>query len=736
MTPRLLRIKADPAELAPGNYQGRVTVTMPHAEVAEQVISVRFSVGPPIGPRLSVDAEAFSFTYSRNAAARSESVLVLNQGGGELPFAVTTGTDSGGDWLIVQPGSRRATPGNPVTVEVQADPDGLPAGTYTGRIRVEAEAEGSPAVIPITMTISAQDQAILLTQRGLSFTAVEEGGLVPPQTFGVTNLGRGSMSWNVTTCTLTEFSCDWLRVTPDSGVSDPIDEVPQVTVTVDQDRLRPGAYYGLVEVRAARAANSPHVLTVFLEVLPTGSDPGAALTNNELIFTAVSGGVSPSSQDIFVYNVSAAPKSYRSSRSLDAGRLEILPGEAVLDPHDPTRVVVQPFVDNFSSGEYDGNVTLQFSDGRVREVGVKVVVTEADPANSLLGLRKFQGRCSPTRLLPAMKTLGNNFSVSGGWPVGLQVEVTDDCGRPQNEGSVVVEFSNGDPQIAMIPLRNGRWDGTWQTNPRTLSDVTINIEAAMPGLGLRGASEVRGGLRAIQQAPVVPEAGVVGAAGPVSYQPLAPGSLISLFGLGLSDGRAAADELPLPEVLQSTSLLLAGVRMPLLFTSDRQVNAMVPYGLPINTNHQILVRRGPTYSRPVSVNLAATQPAVFRTAPDGTQGHIYKVVDGLQILTDTANPAAPGDVLVMYCSGLGEVEPAVEAGLPAGASPLSRTVNELTVMIGGQRAQLLFSGLAPGFSGLYQVNLLVPEGVGSGPEVRVTLAIAGQTSRQVTIAVR
>ncbi len=420
-------------------------------------------------------------------------------------------------------------------------------------------------------------------------------------------------------------------------------------------------------------SNSPHVLTVFLEVLLAGSDPGAALTNNELIFTSVLGGGSPSSQDIFIYNVAAAPKSYRSSRSIDAGRLEILPEDGVLDPHDPTRVVVQPFVGSTPPGEYDGNVTLQFSDGRVQEVDVKVVVTDADQASSLQGLTKSQGLCSPTRLLPAMKTLGDNFSVSGGWPVGLQVEVTDDCGRPQNEGSVVVEFSNGDPQIAMTPLRNGRWDGTWQTNPRTLSDVTISVKASMPSLGLQGAREVRGGLRAIQQAPVVPQAGVVGAASPVSHQPLAPGSLISVFGLGLSDGRGVADQLPLPEVLQSTSLFLAGIPMPLLFTSDGQVNAMVPYGLAINTNHQIVVQRGPTLSRPAPVNLAAAQPAVFRTAPDGTQGHIYKVVDGLQILTDSVNPAAPGDVLVMYCSGLGEVDPAVLAGLPAGASPLSRS---------------------------------------------------------------
>ena len=174
--------------------------------------------------------------------------------------------------------------------------------------------------------------------------------------------------------------------------------------------------------------------------------------------------------------------------------------------------------------------------------------------------------------------------------------------------------------------------------------------------------------------------------------------------------------------------------MPLLFTSDLQVNAMVPYGLPVNTSHQIFVQRGPTLSRPVAVNLAAAQPAVFPTMPGGSQGHIYKAVDGAQVLAEGSSPAAPGDVLVIYCSGLGEVEPAVEAGQPAGASPLSETVNDLTVLIDGRQARVLFAGLTPGFSGLYQVNVVVPEGVSSSSETPVTLTIAGQTSGVSTFA--
>ena len=98
--------------------------------------------------------------------------------------------------------------------------------------------------------------------------------------------------------------------------------------------------------------------------------------------------------------------------------------------------------------------------------------------------------------------------------------------------------------------------------------------------------------------------------------------------------------------------------------------------------------------------------------------------------------SAAGDVLVIYWSGLGEVDPAVEAGAPAGASPLSRTVSELQVTIGGRQAPIAFSGLAPSFSGLYQVNVVMPEGASAGGSVALTMTIAGQTSIPVTIAVQ
>ena len=93
--------------------------------------------------------------------------------------------------------------------------------------------------------------------------------------------------------------------------------------------------------------------------------------------------------------------------------------------------------------------------------------------------------------------------------------------------------------------------------------------------------------------------------------------------------------------------------------------------------------------------------------------------DGTEFWNTTSSPARAGDVLVIYCTGLGPVSPAVAAGTAAPALPLSGTVD--TVMVGGIAAQAPFAGLAPGFSGLYQVNGVAPSGVAPGPAVTVAI---------------
>lgn len=84
---------------------------------------------------------------------------------------------------------------------------------------------------------------------------------------------------------------------------------------------------------------------------------------------------------------------------------------------------------------------------------------------------------------------------------------------------------------------------------------------------------------------------------------------------------------------------------------------------------------------------------------------------GTPALNTASNPASAGDALEIYCTGLGPVSPSVIAGTPASSTTLSYTGNTVTATVGGKNAQVLFAGLAPGYVGLYQVNVTVPAGI-------------------------
>jgi hypothetical protein len=132
---------------------------------------------------------------------------------------------------------------------------------------------------------------------------------VPPQSFGVLSVGAGASSWSVEASALS--GGNWLSVTPASGaLATGSGTAPLVTVSVNQQGLAPGRYYGLVKTRAQSAANTPQVLTVFLDVQAKDTDLAAVLRPNELVFTAPAGESSPGAQEVLIYNLTGAAKSF------------------------------------------------------------------------------------------------------------------------------------------------------------------------------------------------------------------------------------------------------------------------------------------------------------------------------------------------------------------------------------------------------------------------------------------
>ena len=270
----------------------------------------------------------------------------------------------------------------------------------------------------------------------------------------------------------------------------------------------------------------------------------------------------------------------------------------------------------------------------------------------------------------------------------------------------------------MIPIGAGQWSASW--NPHALAggaaSVAINAEFLS---GLAGSTSAAGTLDANPTATVITQGGVVNAAALISGAPVAPGEFISIFGSNLAPSTTSSESYPYLTSLAGTQVLLGGQPLPLEFVSSGQINALVPYGTPVNGLQDLQVTQNGTYSFAETIVVAAANPAVFTQAQSGQGAGVIVVVKaaGTQFEASATEPATAGDALVIYCSGLGAVSPPVADGAAAPLSTLSKTVNPVTVTIGGQSAQVLFAGLAPGFAGLYQVNAIVPPASEARPKM-------------------
>lgn len=236
------------------------------------------------------------------------------------------------------------------------------------------------------------------------------------------------------------------------------------------------------------------------------------------------------------------------------------------------------------------------------------------------------------------------------------------------------------------------------------------------------------------QTPVIKSGGVVNAASFEAGKPVSPGSIVAIFGDELAPGLALADSVPLSTSLANVSVSFNGVLAPLDFVSAGQINAQVPYEVPGGTVNVTVRRNGVTSAvQTVVVNqfapgvFAANGHAIAIIATDpkdpryGTLAAPTGSIPGL-----TTSPAHVNDVLIVYATGLGPVDPPVQSGRDS-LDALRVTVTKPTVLVGSVPSTLYFSGLTPQFPGVYQVNIGVPQ-VPPASAVPLQIQIGGITS--------
>ncbi len=592
---------------------------------------------------------------------------------------------------------------------------------------------GGVSTPPITFTSIVDGLAT--SQSGLTFNALQGGNAPPVQNFVVLS-GSGTLTYSIDVSTVSGGG--WLTANPASGTATANTAGANVQVRANPAGLAAGTYYGQVRVAAPGVPNSPQTVTVVLVVSPANAPPPPQLDKTGLVFTGAPGGPDAAAQQISIFNPASTNVTFLPTFQVVSGnnRFRVTSTQTTVAAGQSTTVSLQATFP--AAAETDRvNLVLTFNNGVVRRVSLLQVVAAGSPSSSAsTGLSPAPtAGCAATKLLPVFTLLGDNFAVPAAWPAPIEVAIVDDCGLPLNAGIVAVSFSNGDPVLRMRSTQNGRWAVTWPPLNARASGIAITVNASQDEANLKGSAQLNGGVSA-NPVPVIADGGVVETA---TYQAApAPGSLISIFGSKLTSTSMLADRIPLPSQLGDTSAILGGETVPLIFTSDGQVNAVVPYSLAPGTRYQLVVQRGTALSVPQSVVIATARPAVFSVDGSGSgQGHIYKFdAKGAQILASPDSPALAGDVLVIYCSGLGAVTPPIAAGVAAPLTSLTKTVNPVTATIQGLPAEVQFAGLTPGSAGLYQVNLRIPANLIDSDATALVLTVAGQASAQSFLAVR
>lgn len=220
---------------------------------------------------------------------------------------------------------------------------------------------------------------------------------------------------------------------------------------------------------------------------------------------------------------------------------------------------------------------------------------------------------------------------------------------------------------------------------------------------------------------------------------LAPGTIAAIFGINLTDGTSCLAPSCYPKIgpdgrlntiLAGTQVLVNGSPAPIYYASPSQVGIQLPSELSGNSaTVQVVVGGGA--SPPTTVSIAPVSPGIFSFSADGRGAGAITHPDGSAV--STTNPAHPGEVVILYATGLGAVSPPAHTGTVTTVPAV--TISPASVLIEGTRVIPEYAGLSGCCVGLNQLNFRLPMNVRRGDDIQVAIEIAGIRSNLVTLAV-
>ncbi len=708
-----------------GTFTGNLVITFTGTTPSTISVPLTLTVTPAAAPVLTTSSTLLNLAAVQTGAAVSSQFQITNTGGGAPTAQAAAATTSGGNWLTAKVITGAVTHTTPGIVTVTASPGALAPGTYRGSILISGAGATGPPPVAVTLVVSAANQAIVLTPQALTFSG-SAAVPIPVQSVTVVNSGKGTMNWTATASTLS--GGNWLRVNTASGSS--AAGLPQAaSVSVNVAGLAPGTYSGTVRITSPTATNSPQSASVTLTVrAAAAAPPEPSLSDFGAILSAATGAATSGTTTIQVQNFGGPNLGFGAipSTSDSANWLNVTPATGTVTGGGSTPVVISANTTALAAGLRQGAVRFLFADGTIRTLGVSLTIADGGAS------------CAATGLVAQITSIEDGFDLNSGDPVELRAKVTDNCGAPVDTGSVLAVFSNGDAPAALTDIGGGIWSATWQ--PVTTADsMTISLTAAAGSL--TGQTVLPGSVLF----PSAPNPIAQAIANSASYSnpgQVTPGLNVAIFGLRLADELAIGQDVPLPQAIDDVAVTLNGVALPLFFVSPNQINAIIPNGIAVNTQQQLVVSSGTVYSAPIPVTVTDSAPAIYTLNQQGSgQGAILIANSGGIIAAPAGSvgasrPARRGEYIEIFCTGLGAVDNAPSDGDRApSAEPLARTRATPTVTIGGQAVPVLYSGLAPGLISICQIDVEIPDNATPGDAVPVVVSVNGQSSNTATVAV-
>jgi uncharacterized protein (TIGR03437 family) len=726
------------AGLAPGTYTAQVTVTAFNVSPSSLTIPVTLIVQSVPQPQLTLGQTQFAYGLAQGSAPVQGQVLVMNPGGGVLSFTTAV---TGCSCVSVSTASGQATAGAPAAVAFTVNPVGLPPATYNSQI-VITPSVGQPVTVPVTTAVNSLTQSIVLTQKGLLFGTVAQGAAPPSQSFNILNAGQGLMSFTLSAQTLSGGP-GWLIVNPPSSSVAAGSISTPVTVSVNPTGLAVGQYYGLVQVIAPNAGNSPQVVSVLLNVVDTSQGAILASPTGVLVGSAAGANLTGT---VTLYNLSNQALTYTSTTSTTDGGNWVLasPSTGTVPAQSSVQVMVSTNASALPSGTGQGVVRFGFSNGIVQSIAVSSLSIAGSSSSSGGIPEDAQASCQSSYLVPTVTgSIGPSFTVTQSQPVSLNVSVVDNCNNIIPSAAVTANFSDNDPSVTLVPQGNGVWSGTWtpkaaQAQVNVVIVPTVVIQGTK---GIAGLAQLMGTVQPAASTEAPAPAAALNSANVSGTAQISPGSWVTILGDRLANGTSSASG-TFPLSLVGTAVMIGSTALPLDYVSPTQVNALLPFSLTPNTIASLSLQRSGTVSVPIEVTIADLGPAIFAVNGVGTgQGAVTIASSGVLAAPVGAfpgsQPVTRGDFLAIYCTGLGAVNNTPADVAPAPSSPpLATTLANPSVTIGGMPAVVSYSGLAPGLVGLYQVNVQVPNNTPTGNAVNLAITVGSLTSNTVTVAVQ